>query len=58
VRGALIHFAYEAVRADGTLLADGETTHIVTDAEMKKRALPPKYAERFRAAVVPVSDSE
>ncbi len=52
VRRALIHFAYEAVRAtDGTLLADGETTHIVTDAQMKKRDLPRKYRERFRAAV-------
>jgi acyl-CoA thioester hydrolase len=52
VRGSLIHFGYEARRAgDGTLLADGETTHIVTDANMKKRALPKKYAERFREAI-------
>ncbi len=52
VRGSLIHFGYEALRAgDGTLLADGETTHIVTDAQMKKRDLPKKYRERFRVAV-------
>jgi acyl-CoA thioester hydrolase len=52
VRGSLIHFGYEALRAtDGTLLADGETTHIVTDAQMKKRDLPGKYMERFRTAV-------
>ena len=57
VRGALIHFGYEAMRADdGALLADGETTHIVTDAQMKKRDLPPKYAARFRAAVVAATD--
>ncbi len=57
VRGSLIHFGYEAVRAsDGTLLADGETTHIVTDAQMKKRDLPKKYMERFRQALVPVTD--
>ncbi len=52
VRGSLIHFGYEAVRAgDGVLLADGETTHIVTDAKMKKRDLPQKYMARFRAAM-------
>ncbi len=52
VRGSLIHFGYEALRtSDGTLLADGETTHIVTDAQMKKRDLPGQYMERFRTAV-------
>ncbi len=52
VRESLIHFGYEAVRpADGTLLAEGETTHIVTDAAMNKRALPRRYIEAFRAAV-------
>ncbi len=52
VRESLIHFAYEAVReSDGTLLAEGETTHIVTDAQMNKRALPEKYLETFRSAV-------
>jgi acyl-CoA thioester hydrolase len=57
VRGSLIHFGYEAVRvSDGTQLADGETTHIVTDAQMKKRDLPRKYMERFRQAVAPVRD--
>jgi acyl-CoA thioester hydrolase len=51
-RKSLIHFAYEAVRAsDGTLLAEGETTHIVTDASMNKRALPEKYQEAFRNSV-------
>jgi acyl-CoA thioester hydrolase len=52
VRGSVIHFGYELRRAvDGTLLAEGETTHIVTDAEMKKSALPNKYLQIFRAAV-------
>lgn len=51
-RESLIHFGYEAIReSDGTLLAEGETTHIVTDANMSKRALPEKYQERFRSAV-------
>jgi len=52
VRGSLIHFGYEVVReSDSALLAEGETTHIVTDAEMKKRELPEKYQSIFRSAV-------
>jgi acyl-CoA thioester hydrolase len=52
VRESVIHFGYELVRAaDGTLLAEGETTHIVTNREMKIRALPEKYLSAFRAAV-------
>jgi acyl-CoA thioester hydrolase len=51
VRESLIHFAYEAVReSDGTLLAEGETMHIVTDADMRKRELPAKYMVAFKAA--------
>lgn len=51
-RESLIHFAYEAVReSDGTLLAEGETTHIVTDADMNKRPLPEKYLTVFRRAI-------
>src|SRR5512142_3405174 len=34
IRGSLVHFGYEVLRAnDGTLLAEGETTHLVTDRE-------------------------
>jgi acyl-CoA thioester hydrolase len=52
VRGSLIHFAYEILReTDGTLLAEGETTHIVTDAEFNRRPLPQKYLKTFKAAV-------
>ena len=52
VRESLIHFGYEAVReSDGTLLAEGETTHIVTDASMRRRELPVKYVTVFKAAV-------
>ena len=51
VRESLIHFGYEAVReSDGTLLAEGETTHIVTDSNMRKRELPAKYMTAFKAA--------
>ena len=52
VRDSVVHFGYELRRAeDGTLLAEGETTHIVTDAEMKIAALPEKYLKAFRAAL-------
>jgi acyl-CoA thioester hydrolase len=52
VRDSVVHFGYELRKADdGTLLAEGETTHIVTDASMKIAALPEKYLKAFRAAV-------
>ncbi len=53
VREKVIRFGYELRNVDGgELLAEGETTHIVADARMKPRALPGKYLEVFRAAVV------
>jgi acyl-CoA thioester hydrolase len=52
VRESAVHFGYELLRAeDGALLAEGETTHIVIDAEMKIAVLPEKYLKVFRAAV-------
>jgi acyl-CoA thioester hydrolase len=52
VRESVIHFGYELRRAEGdTLLAEGETTHIVTDAAMKIATLPDKYMKVFRAVV-------
>ncbi len=51
VRGSLIHFGYDVLRAgDETVLAEGETTHIVTDENMRKRELPEKYLRAFTAA--------
>lgn len=52
VRDSVIVFSYELVQAEtGVLLAEGETTHIVTDAKMKVAALPEKYLTAFRAAI-------
>ena len=52
VRESVIHFGYELTRVgDGVVLADGETTHIVTNAQMKITELPAKYMSVFRAAV-------
>ncbi len=51
VRASVVIFSYELVRADSeALLAEGETTHIVTDSSMKVAALPEKYLTAFRAA--------
>jgi len=52
VRESVIVFSYELVRAaTGALLAEGETTHIVTDSKMKVTALPEKYLTAFRTAM-------
>jgi len=52
VRESLVHFGYELLRvSDSVLLAEGETTHIVTDANMRTRMIPEKYASAFRDAM-------
>jgi acyl-CoA thioester hydrolase len=51
VRESVIHFGYELCRADGLLLAEGETTHIVIDRDMNVTPLPEKYSNVFRAAM-------
>ncbi len=49
-RSFVIKFRYEVVRVDDdVLLCEGETVHVVLGADMKKRRLPQKYAERFAA---------
>jgi acyl-CoA thioester hydrolase len=51
IRESVIHFGYELVRVEGgSVLAEGETTHIVADAQMRKTALPEKYMKVFREA--------
>jgi len=52
VRNSVIVFNYELLRpGTDTLLAEGETLHIVTDSKMKLAKLPEKYLKAFRAAV-------
>ncbi len=51
VRESVVHFGYEVLRSDGLLLAEGETTHVVTNAEMKMTPLPQKYLSAFRNAI-------
>jgi len=52
LRPSLIHFGYEILREpEMTLLAEGETTHIVTDAQLQRRELPGKYKDAFAKAL-------
>ncbi len=51
IRQSMIHFGYEVLRlADNSVLAEGETTHIVVNSEMQIRPLPQKYLRVFREA--------
>lgn len=46
VRSRSIRFIYEIVRgSDGTLLAEGETLHLVTDENKKVKLIPDRYRE-------------
>jgi acyl-CoA thioester hydrolase len=52
VRNSLIEFAYEVVRCeDGTVLAEGATTHIVVGDDFRKKSLPQKYVAPFKEAL-------
>ena len=50
MRGSVLKMEYQVVRvSDAALLCEGETMHVVVDRSMKKRTLPPPYAEAFAA---------
>jgi acyl-CoA thioester hydrolase len=52
VRESVLIFQYELSRAEnGKVLAEGQTTHVVTDPQMKVSTLPEKYLIAFRAAI-------
>jgi len=58
VREKVIRFAYELRDLQsGQLLAEGETTHIVANSQMRPRALPEKYMKIFRAVLETQDDS-
>jgi acyl-CoA thioester hydrolase len=51
VHRSLLRFRYQVFRADDeTVLAEGETTHIVVDHQLKRRSLPQKYVAAFIGA--------
>jgi acyl-CoA thioester hydrolase len=51
VRGSVVRFGYRIVReADGLLLCEGETVHVVVGRDMKRARMPKKYAEALGVA--------
>ena len=53
LRGSVLKFAYRILRKapegeEPTLLAEGETVHVVCDDQMNKTPLPEKYASALR----------
>lgn len=49
LRSRAVSFAYEVLRAaDGTLLAEGETHHIVMNRQGRARAFPPEFAAKMQ----------
>jgi acyl-CoA thioester hydrolase len=56
LRGSVIKFAYRILRkaAEGgepTLLADGETVHVVCDDKLQRKPLPEQYAAVLRKMI-------
>ncbi|HLW83853.1 MAG TPA: thioesterase family protein [Candidatus Sulfotelmatobacter sp.] len=52
VRKSVVVFSYELVHAESRArLAEGETAHVVTNADMKVASLPDKYLKAFRHAL-------
>ncbi len=54
LRGSVLKFAYRIFREapdseERKLLAEGETVHVVCDAELRKMPLPEQYAAALRA---------
>ncbi len=54
LRGSIVRFTYRVLRvADEAVLCEGETVHMVVGRDMKRRAMPVAYAERFRQLAHP-----
>jgi len=57
LRGPVLKFAYRILRKalegqQPTLLAEGETVHVVCDDQLNKKPLPEQYAAALRAQMV------
>jgi acyl-CoA thioester hydrolase len=53
LRGSVLKFAYRILRkgadgSDNTLLAEGETVHVVCDPQLNKIPLPEQYVQALR----------
>ena len=55
LRRRSLRFGYEIIRdSDGVLIAEGETGHVVTDANGHVRSMPPAFAEMLLAPPIEV----
>jgi len=59
LRGSVLKFAYRILRKapegqEPTLLAEGETVHVVCDDQLNKKHLPEKYAAALRGMMAQV----
>jgi acyl-CoA thioester hydrolase len=53
-RNRVIKFSYEVIRdADGKVLANGETTHVICGRNGQPKLLPKKYETAFNAIARP-----
>jgi acyl-CoA thioester hydrolase len=53
----VVKYCYELLRdSDETLLATGETTHVICGRNGKPKSLPEKYRDKFRALASVTSD--
>jgi acyl-CoA thioester hydrolase len=56
-RNRVVKFSYEVIRdADGKVLANGETTHVICGRNGRPKLLPKKYHSLFSAVVAPQPD--
>jgi len=59
LRGPLIQFGYELYHEPTqTLLAEGDSTHIVVNSKFERTALPSKYAEAFERVLIQQSEAQ
>jgi acyl-CoA thioester hydrolase len=53
VRGSILSFGYVIYRAaDDLILTEATTTHIVVGRDMKRTAMPPRYAAIFQSTLL------
>jgi acyl-CoA thioester hydrolase len=58
IRSRSLRFLYEVVRAaDDTIIAEGETLHVVTDENKKVRSLPETYRAKLMTGEQPDSNA-
>jgi acyl-CoA thioester hydrolase len=59
LRRRSLRFGYEIIREpDGTVIAEGETGHVVTDGTGRVRSMPPGFAELLLSNPVEPEESE